>query len=116
LDALELDVEVELQPGDIAVRQVRESRVPEGIVLLEHQHDREVALVAEDARYVEPGVRRAPQGSRRAIGVEALEVHGSVGLELVDWVHDDSRVAIRQEQACGRTIMEDWEVLLAFNR
>ena len=91
LDALELDIEVELQPGDIAIRQVRESRVAEGIVLLEQQHDREIALVAEDAGDVEAGVGRAPQGSRRAIGVKALEVHGPVGLELVDRVHDCGR-------------------------
>src|SRR5579885_712986 len=35
LDALELDIEIELQAGEIAIRQIREARMAEGIVLLE---------------------------------------------------------------------------------
>lgn len=43
LDTLELDIEIELQAGDVVVWQVRESRVPEGIIFLEQHQDGEIA-------------------------------------------------------------------------
>jgi len=85
--ALELDIEIGLQTSDVAIRQVRESWVAEGIVLLEQHHQREVAVVSKNAGNLEAAIQGTSQRSRRAEGVEALEVHRPVGLELVDRVH-----------------------------
>ena len=61
----------------------------ERIVFLEQDQHGEVGQVAEHAGDGEAGVGRAPQGGRRAVVVEALQVHRAMRLQLVDLVHGD---------------------------
>ena len=82
LDALALDIEIQLQAGEIAIWKIGEAWVPERIVLLEQHENGEIALVAEYTRHVEPRIRCAPERGGSAVGIEALQVHRAMRLEL----------------------------------